>query len=111
MNENLSTSGPKRQTGVGLSAETMQRIDRLRAVFGASRTRVIEDLIIGQLETAEKQHAAEIARFNRLAHAAETDNGTWQEYADWYAAAFSSKTFPPDIAELERRAGVSAPAS
>lgn len=105
MNENSTgavTAGPKRQTGVGLSELTMQRVDRLRAVQGASRTRVIEDLMVTHaLNAAELAYENEIKRFNRLAA---RDGVSWQEYADWYAATFSSKTFPPGIAELEERA-------
>jgi hypothetical protein len=106
-------SGPKRKTGIGLADLTMQRVDRLRAVLGMSRTRIVEYLLThGGLPEAETRWADGITRFNRLAHAADTDNGTWQEYADWYAMAFSSKTFPPDIEALEalaRDAGAVAP--
>ena len=106
-------SGPKRKTGIGLSELTMRRVDRLRAVLGMSRTRIVEHLLThGGLAEAEERWKDGIARFNRLAHAAETDHGTWQEYADWYADAFSSKTFPPDIEALEslaRNAGSVAP--
>ena len=92
-------TGGLRQTGIGFREDVLHRLDRLRACAGGiSRTKIVEFVVLGHgLEATEAQFETEIKTFNRLA----ADEGiTWQDYADWYAATFPSKTFPPGIDAL-----------
>lgn len=91
------------QSGIGLSEETMARVDRLRACYGKSRSWVIEQVLTNGegLAATESLKRAEIKRFNALAA---KDGVSWQEYAQWYAAQYSRMTYPPTVDELERLA-------
>jgi hypothetical protein len=93
---------PKVQLGLGLSADTMARLDRLRACTGLTRGDVIEAALTGQgIRALERscEEAGYLDRFQRLA----VDAGmTWQEYARDYAARWSRKTYPPALGELEK---------
>lgn len=87
------------QTGIGLARTTVQRLDRLRAVYGKSRSFVADlALVSGGLDGIEALNAADIARFNDLA----ADAGmTWQEYVEAYVTEYGTKTYPPTVAQLE----------
>jgi hypothetical protein len=89
------------QTGIGLGRETVQRLDRLRAVYGKSRSFVADlALTSGGLDGVERLNAADIERFNDLA----ADAGmTWQEYVEAYVTDFGTKTYPPTVAQLEEK--------
>lgn len=89
------------QTGVGLGRETVQRLDRLRACYGRSRSYVTDlALISGGLDGLEKINAADVARFNDLA----ADAGmTWQSYVEAYVMEYGTKTYPPTVAQLEEK--------
>jgi hypothetical protein len=89
------------QTGIGLGRETVQRLDRLRAVYGKSRSFVADlALTSGGLDMVETNNAADIERFNDLAADADM---TWQEYVEAYVTDFGTKTYPPTVAQLEER--------
>jgi predicted transcriptional regulator len=89
------------QTGIGLGRETVQRLDRLRAVYGKSRSYVADlALTSGGLSGLEAVNAADVARFGDLA----ADAGmTWQEYVEAYVTDFGTKTYPPTVAQLEEK--------
>lgn len=89
------------QTGIGLGRETVQRLDRLRAVYGKSRSFVADlALTSGGLDGVERLNAADVQRFNDLA----ADAGmTWQEYVEAYVTDFGTKTYPPTVAQLEEK--------
>lgn len=93
---------PKIQLGLGLSAETLARLDRLRACTGLTRGEVIEAALTGQgifaLECVCRENGT-LERFQRLAGLA---GMTWREYARDYAARWSRKTYPPAVGELEK---------
>lgn len=87
------------QTGIGLEIETLARCDRLRAVFGRSRSWVIERALTGGGLTAlEDQKMREIDHFNAMAW--DLGGAGWQEYARRYVEAFGAKTYPPTVAIL-----------
>jgi len=91
------------QTGIGLTEDTMRRVDRLRACFGKSRAWVVERALTdsGGLDGLEDTCAEEIAQFAKLAA---RQGMTWQEYARWYAETFHRKTNPPTLDNIESEA-------
>jgi len=107
MNQGAVTSLPPRhepkvQLGLGLSAETLARLDRLRACTGLTRGDVIEAALTGRgIQAIEFSCNLDgsMGRFQALADGA---GMTWQEYARDYAARWSRKTYPPAVGELEK---------
>lgn len=93
------------QFGLGLPLDVMARLERLRAVLGEPRSRVVERGLTGQGLTAlETEHHQGCVRFIQLADRAGLP---WTEYARRYALAFSNRTYPPNIDELETLEGAS----
>jgi hypothetical protein len=87
------------QFGLGLSPDVMARLERMRAVLGEPRSRVVERALAGQgLMALEDEHPEGCHRFVQLAYRAGL---TWQEYAGRYATRFANRTYPPNIDELE----------
>jgi hypothetical protein len=92
------------QTGIGLAASTMARLDRLRActgdgALGRSRSKVVEDaLLSGGLDGLETVYAARVRRFNALARRA---GQSPEEYALNYGETYSTRTYPPSVDALE----------
>lgn len=93
---------PKIQLGLGLSAETLARLDRLRACTGSTRGEVIEAALTGQGIFALERACRENGSIGRFASLAERAGMTWREYAKDYAARWSRKTYPPTVDELEK---------
>jgi hypothetical protein len=88
------------QTGIGFPRETLQRIDRLRAVFGKSRSWTTDyALTHGGLDGAERLNVGGVGVFADLAR---TLGLTWRELADAYAGEFSRYTYPPSLDEIMR---------
>lgn len=102
------------QTGVGFERETLRRLDRLRAVYGRSRSHLLERLVSEALASWETEVSDDLERFARLAAGA---GMTLAEYTDAYVKAFGAKTFPPTVEQLEemkfeqKRGTKSAPAA
>lgn len=91
----MDMSGPTIQTGIGLSEKNLLRLDRLRAVYGHSRSKLInEALSSGGLIRLELDRKDDIARFDDLARAAGL---TWEEGARVYAERYGRMTWPPTI--------------
>jgi hypothetical protein len=100
------SDGPVEMTGIGVTPTVMRRLDRLRAVFGKSRSWVVEYVLThGGLDGVEEAEAGQVQAFNALA----TKNGhSWEDYAFWYSATFSSRTYPPRVADIEYEADIEA---
>jgi hypothetical protein len=93
---------PKIQLGLGLSAETLARLDRLRACTGLTRGEVIEAALTGQGIAALEHSCEEAGYLDRFQRLADDIGMTWQEYARDYASRWSRKTYPPAVTELEK---------
>lgn len=93
---------PKIQLGLGLPAETLARLDRLRACTGLTRGEVIETALTGQGIAALERACEENGLLSRFGALADGAGMTWQEYARDYASRWSRKTYPPAVAELEQ---------
>lgn len=88
-------TGPIMQTGIGLSQDLVERLDRLRACYGRSRSWIIQRALReGALAGLEQERLADVRRFNELAAAAGL---TWQQGAKLYAERYGRMTYPPTV--------------
>lgn len=86
------------QTGIGLPIETLQRLDRLRACLGRSRSFVVDYVLMnGGLDAVEDDLLTDVQAFNRIALALGL---TWQGLVEKYVDDFGAKTYPPTVAQL-----------
>lgn len=94
-------AGPMTHCNLMMPRPLLARLDRLRACTGESRSRVVEAVLTRTtLDRAEKEYAAHIEDFGRLAAAAGVD---WIAYAQAYATAFARQTYPPTVFTIGQR--------
>lgn len=95
-------AGPMTHCNLMMAPVLLARLDRLRACTGESRSRVVE-MVLTQttLDVAEKQYAAHVREFGRLAAAAGVD---WVTYAQAYATTFARQTYPPTVLTIKDKA-------
>lgn len=85
-------------TSVGVSRETLDRIDRLRLIQGRSRSRVIEEALLhGGLSAQEGKVRAAMRTVDALAA---VRHQSWQELVRAYAAEYAGKTYPPTVEQI-----------
>src|ERR1051325_8818754 len=94
-----------KQFGVGVDTDVFVRLERLRACLGESRSRVVEIALTGGgLGKLEREHAADVDMFDKLAVRL---GKTWQEYAQEYGQRWAKQTYPPKVSELIEIEGAS----
>lgn len=103
------SSEPIPYTSVGLSRDTLDRVNRLKIAMGRSRSHVIETALSGGgLAGVEAELGEGIRMIGRLAS---LRGQTWRQLVTQYETKFSGKTYPPTVEQLmtdDERAAIEA---